>query len=298
MTIPVTVDNTKPKIKIIHPEDKAVYIKEIDEYINIQVDVIDNMAMDRVEFYVDDQKVGESRVAPYSLAYTLVMTDARPSIVPPVPSMDPGELTLAEGDHAVVWRKTVEHVPVPGQTAPGQRIIYTREIGSGETISRTVIIEDSAGITVTLPSGWGAMWVKNLDPAKDPTAPRELYTETHRIHAVAFDAAGNEQKSEPITVWVAHKPPDKKDKNGKPAATPAPDAGRPTGWLDRSESPPSAPSTPRYGRPFAAVGWEGYIQRRTAGDGGDETRQHNGADYRRRDRGPSCVGSWPPGVCV
>jgi hypothetical protein len=31
------------------------------------------------------------------------------------------------------------------------------------------------------------------------------YTETHLIHVVAFDAAGNETESNPVRVYVAHK---------------------------------------------------------------------------------------------
>ena len=208
VTIPVTVDNTKPKAAIIHPSDKALYIKETDEYINIQVEATDNMAMDRVEFFVDEQKVGESRVAPYSLAYTLVMTDAKRSIIPPTPAMEPGEFTTAENDRPVKWKKTVEK----GRTT------YIHELGVGQTVSRTVIIQDSQAITLTLPSGWGAIWTTGG------------YTETHKIHAVAFDAAGNEFKSDPVVVYVAHKKPDK-DRSGEPVPTPVPGRERATGWL-------------------------------------------------------------------
>jgi len=31
------------------------------------------------------------------------------------------------------------------------------------------------------------------------------YTETHLIHVIAFDAAGNEVESEPVRVFVIHK---------------------------------------------------------------------------------------------
>ena len=208
VTIPVTVDNTRPKVKIIHPDDQAVYVKETDEYINIQAEATDNMAMDRVEYFVDGQKVGESRVAPYSLAYTLVMTDARQSILPPTPDMEPGEFTLVEDGQAVTWLKSVE----------GERVTYVREVGAGEAVSRTVIIRDSHGITFTIPSGWGAIWAQGE------------YTETHKLHVVAYDAAGNEQKSDPVVVYVMHKRPDK-DKEGEPLPTPAANRDQVTGWL-------------------------------------------------------------------
>ncbi len=76
MTIPVTVDNTPPQIKIIEPLDQGTLIKETD-YLNIQVDATDNMLMDQVQFLIDGQPVGESQVAPYTLGYDLKNLDTR-----------------------------------------------------------------------------------------------------------------------------------------------------------------------------------------------------------------------------
>ncbi len=38
------------------------------------------------------------------------------------------------------------------------------------------------------------------------------YTESHLVHVVAFDAAGNKAESEPVRFYVVHKPKEKKDK--------------------------------------------------------------------------------------
>ena len=73
--VQVNVDNTPPKIEILNPEEGKVYIQDMDDYINIQVDARDNLSMDRVEFFVDGQPVGFTTVAPYSLKWMIVMAD-------------------------------------------------------------------------------------------------------------------------------------------------------------------------------------------------------------------------------
>ncbi len=63
--IPVTVDNTPPIAEIIAPEDGATF-SEDDEFVTLQPSVVDNISMDRVEFYVDGQVVAVSTIAPYN----------------------------------------------------------------------------------------------------------------------------------------------------------------------------------------------------------------------------------------
>ncbi|HTP08229.1 MAG TPA: transglycosylase domain-containing protein [Anaerolineae bacterium] len=53
--VPVTVDNITPTIKIIYPNEGDTYSYPDDEWVSIQVDVSDNVAIDRVEMYVDDK---------------------------------------------------------------------------------------------------------------------------------------------------------------------------------------------------------------------------------------------------
>jgi hypothetical protein len=210
VSVPVTIDGDKPRIKIIHPDDHSLYVKEYDDYVLIQVEALDNMAMDRVEFFVDGQPVGESRLAPYNLSWTLVMTDASRSVVPPIPQFD-GEIRGEENGQPWVWRKSVR----------GNTVIHTHELGAGETVSRTTIVSDPFGTTLVLPSGWGAEWSKDKDG-------QPVYREIHTIHAVAHDAAGNETKSDPVVIYVEHKKKEveKRDPRATPVPTPTP---RPTG---------------------------------------------------------------------
>jgi membrane peptidoglycan carboxypeptidase len=53
--VPVTVDNVTPTIKLIYPNDGDYYSYPQDEWVSLQFDVKDNVAIDRVEIFVDDK---------------------------------------------------------------------------------------------------------------------------------------------------------------------------------------------------------------------------------------------------
>jgi len=210
--VQVTVDNTPPEVEIINPEPDRVYVLEDDEWINFQVDALDNFSMNRVEYLIDNQKVGESTVAPYTLRWNLVLTDAKLS-----------------------WEEPVTQTRVI--TQPDGSLVDT-----GEVITLTQVL------TVTTPI---------TDPAElaawppDKPAEKEIgyqkvysdgwtiisttlgYTETHLLHVVAYDSAGNETKTDPIRITIVHKPPEeeKGKESNKPqgyALPPLPEA-----WTER-----------------------------------------------------------------
>ena len=53
--VQVTVDNISPTLKLIYPPDDEVYFFGKDEWISLNPDVSDNIAIDRVEFFADDE---------------------------------------------------------------------------------------------------------------------------------------------------------------------------------------------------------------------------------------------------
>lgn len=71
--IPVTVDNTAPTVDILYPADRQTY-RLSDEFVTIQPNVVDNISMDRVEFYVDGQLVAISTVAPFNERWIITGT--------------------------------------------------------------------------------------------------------------------------------------------------------------------------------------------------------------------------------
>lgn len=73
--VQVTVDNIPPTLQVISPyRDQKFRLS--DEYVVIQPLVADNVSMDRVEFYVDDQLVATSTIAPFNERW-LITTPGR-----------------------------------------------------------------------------------------------------------------------------------------------------------------------------------------------------------------------------
>ncbi|MCZ7571739.1 MAG: PBP1A family penicillin-binding protein [Ardenticatenaceae bacterium] len=70
-TVQVTVDNVAPQVKITYPFPDQVYTLGEDEWVNIQADAQDNIAMQKVEFYVDGRQFDQSTVAPFNRKWTL-----------------------------------------------------------------------------------------------------------------------------------------------------------------------------------------------------------------------------------
>ncbi len=190
--IQVTVDNIAPRMEFNHPQNGAVFVKEDDERINIQVTVKDNVSLDHVEFYVDHKKLAISTVPPYNKSWTIAMSDTTPIL----------------GDNAV------------GVTRP-----FTRTDGSVE--QRYFLASHTVWATRTITHADGTTGVDTYIASQvlyDPAFGRTYrwfnggmgiiydgrgYTETHLIHVVAYDAAGNETKSRPVRVYVVHKKPNK-----------------------------------------------------------------------------------------
>ena len=74
-SVQVLVDNISPTVTVLAPGPDEVFTLKKDEWINIQVYAEDNTSMDRVEFFLDDRSLGYSTVAPYTLRWTLAMSD-------------------------------------------------------------------------------------------------------------------------------------------------------------------------------------------------------------------------------
>ena len=196
--IQVVVDNKPPAVEIVHPLEGAVYTLESDEWVNIQVDAIDNYAMDRVEFFLDGQQIGYSTVAPFTKKWTIALTGTVPSLI-----LDP----LVISSTAVI---TTEELYIESQTLfDGKVITVTRAITDMHVITATAALTTGFGV---ISDTWG-------------------YTETHLIHVIGFDAAGNKTESEKVRIFTIHKPKEEKKETPTPA---------PVGML----GPPAAADVP------------------------------------------------------
>jgi membrane peptidoglycan carboxypeptidase len=201
--VPVAVDNEAPKVEIIHPAEGEPYVMETDELVSITAEARDNWEMDRVEFYMDDVKIGESTVPPFSVRWTIKMYDKPPKLGPPIMATR----TITNPDGSLSLEEYVE------QETKAES--YKRPDGSKGT---RIVMKTASGYGAILDSG--------------------VLTETHTIYVKAFDRAGNETKSEPVQIRVMHKPKEEK-KSGALRRDDPPVAGL---TLRRWSAPASPPA--------------------------------------------------------
>jgi hypothetical protein len=162
------------------------FVKEEDEWVNVQATVGDNVSLDRVDFYVDGEIFSTSTVPPYNKSWTIAMSDT-------VPVLQEGAvgvtLAITQPDGTVAERYylsntlwgtrtiTNEDGTVGEERYPAVRILYDQELGQT------------------------SMW---FDGGMGIIADSHGYTETHLFHVVAVDAAGNETESSKVRVYVVH----------------------------------------------------------------------------------------------
>ncbi|MFC2030434.1 penicillin-binding protein [Chloroflexota bacterium] len=168
-TLFVTVDNHAPAATVNYPWPDRLYELETDEWANLAADVSDNVQIDKVEFYLDDELLDFSVVEPYAIKWVLEMRDQKPD-----PNMEP----------------VYEIRPISDSV----------EVSATEEISVTwvQVSEDGETVTQTWESGMVVV------------AHKKLITESHVVHVVAYDAAGNKTESEKVRFYVIHKPKEKK----------------------------------------------------------------------------------------
>jgi hypothetical protein len=168
-TIYITVDNTPPEAAVGYPWPGRVYQLETDEWANLTADVNDNVQIDKVEFYLDDELVDFSVVEPYAVKWVLKMRDKRPN-----PNMAPVYETRTITNANGTW--STEQV----------------------TVTWVEVSADRQTVTQTWETGMMVI------------AKGDTITESHVVHVVAYDAAGNKTESDKVRFYVIHKPKEEK----------------------------------------------------------------------------------------
>jgi hypothetical protein len=185
--IPVVVDNSPPTVKIVHPPKDKSYIMEDDELVSITADAQDAWEMDKVEFYLDGNKLGESTVAPYSIRWTIVMSDVMP-VFGGEPISTTRQITNPDGtvtEKLVLVNETKVEEYTRADGTKGKQYVLLSEVQPG------AILEDTG-----------------------------ILTETHTIFVRAYDRAGNWAESATVRILVGHKPKEKKTSEFWPEVAP------------------------------------------------------------------------------
>jgi penicillin-binding protein 1C len=173
--IQVIVDNQPPTIKIIHPQDGAIYSPEKDEWVSIGVEAVDNKSMSRVEFYLDGGYLGATTVAPYNKKWTIKMSDYLTRTLAAAVTVTPTRpititRVITNPDNTVVTEQLIGAVARVTTTVPAISAVFTNGV---VLISNTVNVPGTPG-----------------------------FVESHTLQAIAVDAAGNRTESQTITIFL------------------------------------------------------------------------------------------------
>jgi penicillin-binding protein 1C len=172
-TIYVTVDNTPPTAAVGYPWPGRVYqVEAADEWANLAADVSDNVQIDKVEIYLDNELVDFTVVEPYAVKWVLKMEDVKLNR-----NMKPISETRVITNPDGTW--STEEVRVTWVEVSEDRKVITQTWESG-----FMVISSTVG-----------------------------YTESHLVHVVAFDAAGNQTESEGVRFYIIHEPKEKDETN-------------------------------------------------------------------------------------
>jgi penicillin-binding protein 1C len=170
-TIYVTVDNTPPTAAVGYPWPGRVYqVEAADEWANLAADVSDNVQIDKVEIYLDNELVDFTVVEPYAVKWVLKMEDVKLN-----PNMEPISETRVITNPDGTWSTEEVRVTWVDVSEDGKVITQTWESGF-------MVISSTVG-----------------------------YTESHLVHVVAFDAAGNMTESEGVRFYIIHEPKEKEN---------------------------------------------------------------------------------------
>jgi membrane peptidoglycan carboxypeptidase len=68
--IQVTIDNQAPSVQVLHPTEGQIFLYPDERMITFQAQVTDNLGIEKVEFYVDDQLISNRSDPPYAAPWT------------------------------------------------------------------------------------------------------------------------------------------------------------------------------------------------------------------------------------
>ncbi|MDW8291891.1 MAG: transglycosylase domain-containing protein [Anaerolineae bacterium] len=73
-SIPVTVDNTPPSIRLLPPLGGTNFVIPDDEWVDLVTETRDNYALGRVEFFVNGERIATTTTAPFTVKWLLKQT--------------------------------------------------------------------------------------------------------------------------------------------------------------------------------------------------------------------------------
>ena len=114
--MPLVLDNTRPEAVTAAPKPNAVFVEGEDEQVNIHVTAFDEGSIDRVEFWINDELVKTSSVAPFNERWKIAMQDVPSAQLNYPPVQGVKQVTDEEtgrilGEVQVILEETVDWLP-------------------------------------------------------------------------------------------------------------------------------------------------------------------------------------------
>jgi membrane carboxypeptidase/penicillin-binding protein len=198
-SVQVTVDNTPPAVSLINPEPNTTYEANanplLNDWVNFQVDAADNFSMSRVEYYVDNRRVGQSTVAPFTFRWNVSFADAPRQIVYEAP----------------VYATRVVTQP------DGSVITETSGIAVSQVLTLTEAITDPAELANLPPGSLPERFIgyqKVFSNGLTIFQTEEGVSQGHTVYVVGYDSAGNRTQSERVQIRVSPQKEDEAEDEG------------------------------------------------------------------------------------
>ena len=116
VSLPLILDNTRPEAATVSPAANQIFVEGEDEQVNIHVNAFDEGSIDRVEFWINDELVKTSSVAPFNERWKIEMRDLPADDLnqPPVEGIKlvtDADTGAVIGEVQVVLEETVDWLP-------------------------------------------------------------------------------------------------------------------------------------------------------------------------------------------
>lgn len=214
------IDMTPPSVSISAPAENAV----VRENVSLVADASDNLALDRVEFFVNGTFVGADYTAPYSAIWNSATTADGPVTIT-ARAVDVGFNSATSAPRTI----TVDNTP-PETT------ILSGPSGTVNSNSATFTFSSSeSGSSMTCEIDG-----QEIEDCTSPLTLSNLFDGSHTFEVVATDAAGNIDPTPAIRTWTVN--------TGGPTVTPTFTA-TPTNTSTKTVTPTStntATATPTF----------------------------------------------------
>ena len=177
-------DTSAPVVNITAPSNAST----VRGTVTITAEALDNIAVSKVEFYVDNVKIGEDTTEPYTYAWNTTGLQNFSTHSLKAIAYDSSNNTVTDNDTSVTVDNSDNVAPTVNVTAPSNGGSYS----PGALVSITASASDNVAVSKV------QFYINNILVSEDLSSPYEMPWDTtglsdgsYAIKAIAFDTTGN-----------------------------------------------------------------------------------------------------------